>query len=393
MVKWGINNNNLKQQNRGMILKLIATGECSSRIEIAKCSGLTKMSVTNIVSEFMELGIVEEQDVEPTGGQGRNPICITISQKAPKLIGLFIHRDSCTAVLCDLRLQIQKKAVVKITEENSGRLLEKMYEVIDAVMPAEDKVVGIGVGAVGPVDIRRGMILNPPNFFGIRDFEVTAPLYERYRLPVYLDSQYNCAALAEKYFGIGKRYHDFVFLGITNGIGSGIICDDRIFRNSHGLTSEIGHISIDWKGERCSCGNRGCLEMYAGARVIEKVLCECTGERKSFREFCWKADELGERGDAIFRKMMDSIACALTSLVNLMNPQAVIVGHEGFWLPDVWLKYLEKEINKMQLSRDYRSIVIRKSSFEEEAHLRGCVCTVLNKVFEGEITVGDNAAL
>lgn len=412
MAKTGMNNNYLKQQNRGMILKLIATGECTSRIELAKRSRLSKMSVTNIVSEFIENNIVEEQDMEPIKGQGRNPISLTISSKAPKIIGVFIHRDDCTAVLCDLKLQILKKSVVPMEAFSSEQLLNKIYEVIDLVMPVnKERVIGIGVGAVGPVDIRRGIILNPPNYFDIRDFEVTIPLYEKYQLPVYMDSQYNCAALAEKYFGIGKAYHDFVFLGITNGIGSGIISDDRILRNSNGLTSEIGHVSIDWKGKRCSCGNYGCLEMYAGARIVERELLNVTKQAKSLKEFCldfekqdmkniersWKQKTMQEleqnsefdiqqKVEKVFLEMMDGLACGLISVVNLVNPEAILVGHEGFYIPDRIWNYLEEKINNQKLSGAYQQIVVRKSFFKDEAHLRGCACAVLKKVFEGEIS-------
>lgn len=385
MAKRGINNSNLKQENRGIILKYIATGEGNTRIELAKKTGLSKMSVTNVIAEFLENGIVEEQSVASSAGQGRNPICLSISPAAPKLIGLFIHRDNCTAVLCDMRLQILKKAVSEFQILEKESLLQKMFEVIDAVLPVDERVMGIGVGAVGPVDIRKGMILNPPNFYGIKDFEVTTPLKERYHLPVYLDSQYNCAALAEKFFGVGRQYRDFVFVGITNGIGSGIISDDRIFRNSNGLTSELGHVSIDWQGRPCNCGNKGCMETYAGIKVIETELQRRTQTGQSFREFC--ADVQGNAMpyvQEIFTDMMNSIACGLVSLINLVNPQAIVVGHEGYYIPGVYLAYLEEQVNAHKLSGNYRYIEVRKSGFGEEAHLRGCACTVLNQIFEGK---------
>lgn len=384
----GINNDNLKRGNRGIILKLIATGECSTRVELAKGTGLSKMSVTNIVGEFIEEGIIEELDAEPMKGQGRNPICLCISKRAPKLVGLFIHRDQCIAVLCDLQLRILERTVIEYRELDEQTLLQTMFAVIDRVMPREERILGIGVGAVGPVDIRKGMILNPPNFYGIRDFAVTQPLEERYHIPVYMDSQYNCAALAEKYFGIGKRYKDFAFVGITNGIGSGIISDDKLLKNAHGLTSELGHVSIDWRGEKCSCGNRGCLELYAGVRAVEKQFQEQTGSRASFRGICRRAEEQeAPLVNVVFEEMMEQLACGLVGMVNLVHPRAIIMGHEGVHIPDRYLEYLEGLINEQKLSGDYRQITVKKSSFGEDAHLLGCACIVLNKVFEGERSV------
>ena len=387
MGKTGINNYNLKKQNRGLILKLIATGACTSRIELAKRTGLSKMSVTNIVSEFLEKQVLVEEDIEPMKGQGRKPICLNISEKAPKIIGLFVHREECAAVLCDMRLEILCASSVRLTEENSQRLPDLLTGLIDEVYPkdGEERLLGIGIGAVGPVDRKRGMILNPPNFFGIRDFEIAVLLYERYRIPVYLDSQYNCAAQAEKYFGIGKRYQDFIFLGITNGIGSGIIADDKVYVSASGLTSELGHVSIDINGNPCSCGNRGCLETYAGARVVEQRLREATGEMLDFKGFCERFEQKAEeKADAIFREMMEHLACALVSTINLLNPQAVIVGHEGCFIPERYLSYLEELVNRNKMAGDYRHVTVRTSFFGEEAHLRGCACSVLSRVFEGK---------
>ena len=383
--KRGINNHNLKEGNRGLLLKLIATGICSSRAELARHSGLSKMAVSNIITEFIGQDIIAEKEPEQVSGQGRNPITLCISQRAPKIIGVALHRDECVVVLADLNLNILKRLSMPVNEEVSAHLLAAVCTLIDQAIPAEERILGIGVGSVGPVDIKRGMILNPPNFYGIRNLAVTAYLYERYQLPVYLDSQYNCAALAEKYYGFGRDYHDFIFVGIMNGIGSGIISDERIFRNSNGLTSEIGHVSINCGGNKCSCGNTGCLETYAGTRVVTEKLRQITGDDKSFREFCVTAEGTEEgKVDAVFREMAEHLACALISTVNLLNAQTVIIGHEGYFIPNKYLVYLEEIINRQKLSGDYRHVKVIKSFFQEEAHLRGCVCGILNRVFEGK---------
>lgn len=366
-----------------MILRMIATGVCQSRIELSRQTGLSKMSVSNIITEFMEQGIVEETKAQQIKGQGRNPITLRIAKNAPKIIGLAIHRDECVAILSDLQLQIIKKASIRVDHKISARLLNEICSLIDQVMPRDDMVLGIGVGSLGPVDVNRGMILNPPNFFGIRDLEITSFLKERYQLPVYLESQYNCAALAEKFFGIGNEYQDFVFVGIMNGIGSGIIADGKVLHSASGLTSEIGHVSVDSTGHLCNCGNRGCLETYAGTRAVETKLRQITGQDLNFRQFCQIAARHNEKElDKVFHDMMDQLACALTSTVNLLNSQAIIIGHEGYFIPDRYIDYLEERMNKQKLSGDYWHIVVKKSFFKNETHLRGCSCSILNHIFK-----------
>ena len=111
MAKSGVNNTLLKQRNRGLILKLIATGQCSSRIELSQKTGLAKMTVTYIVNEFLERGIFEERQKVQVEGKGRNPVQLCISDKAPKLIGVHLYREICSVILCDIQLKLLKRFV------------------------------------------------------------------------------------------------------------------------------------------------------------------------------------------------------------------------------------------------------------------------------------------
>ena len=126
MPKTGVNNKLLKQKNRGLLLKLIATGACSSRIELAQKTGLSKMTVSNIVNEFLENDMLEElEKAEKMEGKGRNPIQLRISPRAPKLIGVHLHREGCNVILCDLKLNIQKSFSFPVTSANAENLMEQ----------------------------------------------------------------------------------------------------------------------------------------------------------------------------------------------------------------------------------------------------------------------------
>ena len=384
----GLNNTSLKQQNRGLILKLIATGECTSRIELSKKTGLSKMAASNIIGVFIEGEVIEEKETQQVKGKGRNPIGLHVSPKAPKMLGVYLFREECSVVLCDLQLNVLNKTRFPVTEENHGRLFYLLCRSIDEVLQYAEKerIYGIGIGSLGPVDICKGMILNPPNFYGITNMKIVSALKEKYEMPVYFDSQYNCAALAEKYYGNGRNVDDFIFVGIANGIGSGIISNGEITHTRSGFTSELGHISIDWKGERCICGNRGCLESYTGSTVIRKKLMEVTGEKLDFRQFCDKAEkESDEKSDAVFHDMTEKLACGLTTAVNLYNPQKIIIGHEGFWIPDKYIKSLEQQINDNKLSGEYQYVEVEKSFFGSDTHIRGCACSLLMQIFNGTL--------
>ena len=384
----GYNNTTLKQQNRGLILKLIVTGECESRIELAKRTGLSKMAVTNIISEFMEQNLVEEKECVRIQGKGRNPIKLCLSSKAPKMIGVHIYRGECSVILCDFQLHILQRRSFPVTEENHGRLLEYLFQEIDEILDRipRTEICGIGIGALGPVDVGKGRILNPPNFYGMKNIDIVSVLKERYDMPVFFDSQYDGAALAEKFFGNGRDVEDFVFVGLANGIGSGIISQGTIYRDYSGFTSELGHVSIDWNGRVCSCGRKGCLETYASSPVIARQLCQITGWKKSFREFCQiDMSEYAKETDQVLEDMMEKLACGIVNLTNLFNPQKVIIGHEGYWIPDRYIWDLENYINEKKLLADYHQIRVEKSYFGEDAHIIGCACSLLTEIFAGRI--------
>ncbi|QQO09549.1 ROK family transcriptional regulator [Breznakiella homolactica] len=385
----GLNNSNLKSSNRGLMLQLIAAGKQPSRIELARQSNLTKMAVSKIVTNLIDDGLVEETGIEETNNVGRNPIGLGISSRAPKIVGLLIDRKYCMAILCDLRMKILLLERLDLDEScNSTSLQKTIYTLLGKIFrsPQADTVLGIGVGTPGPVDINNGIILNPPNFYGITNFPVGSILRRKYDLPVLVDNQCNTAAVVERFFGVGKYFLDFVYVGITTGIGSGIITNGQLLQNFNGLSSEIGHLSINYDGPVCTCGNRGCLEAYIGTPVLSKTIEELTGERLSFRELC-ERDGTSPYTE-LFEDMIEKLGSALTSCINLLNPQAVVLGHESYWLSDMRTNQLEQLLNARKISQTYRHIEVIKPFFAEQTTVLGCASSIAALVFSGQLLSG-----
>ncbi len=380
----GKNLSTSKQYNRGLILQLIATNEATSRIELATTTKLTKMTITNIVSEYIEHGIVEQCEEKITEGSGRNPIRLRIAEKAPTVIGLYITRDKIEAVLCTLGLEILNRKVMPFKTLKKEEVRQYSYHVIDQLLAETDlKVLGIGVAVMGPVDINNGIILNPPHFFGIENVNITQFLEERYGFPVVVDHDQNSAAQAEVLFGAGKNVQDFIFLGITKGIGSGFVSDGKVFHNKMGMASELGHISIDRNGKRCACGNRGCLEVYACVDAMEEKLRKVTGENHTFQEFC----KMKKRRDVdkVLREMVNDIAVAIVSGINILHPQLVILGNECMDWDDKYVYLLEEKVNEEKFTQNYGRVPIRKAYFGKDSQLLGAAANVLYHIFSGKL--------
>ena len=389
-MKYGYNNVDLKRQNRGLVLRLLATGECTTRVETAKRIGLSKMAATNIIGQFLDEGVITEKEAIRVRGKGRNPIQLEIADTAPKLLGIYIYRDECSVVLCDICLKVLEKTGFQLTESTHDQwlslLLASVEKMLEKAEELGERVFGIGVGSVGPVDRKNGLILNPTNFYGIKNVPIVDLLKENFSLPVGFDSLYNCAAITEKFYGNARDTEDFIFLGIGNGIGSGVVSNGRLLEDYSGFTSELGHNSIDYNGNLCSCGRRGCIETYVSAPVIRRRLQEATGEDRTFREFCLMAENSAPaEAEKVFLDMTEKLACILTNVTNFMNPQKIIVGHEGFWIPDRYLALLEERINEKKISGERLHLKVEKSAFGDDTHIRGCACSMIRKIFDGSI--------
>lgn len=373
----------MRKKNRGTVLNLIATKRCTSRIELSKEMNLTKTAISKIVAELIERGFLTETKKQENADLGRNPIGLDIAETAPLFLGILIMRDFCEAVLCDMKLEIRRHEKLSQNWSNQEELMETVYSLADQLMMGEENIGGIGVACVGPLDSIEGVIESPPYFHGIHDVPVAQLLRERYHLPVFCDNDNQSAALVEKLYGVGKEYQDIFLVGIANGVGCGIIIGNDKYQSSSGYTPEIGHLSIDYQGKTCVCGNKGCLELYLNSRTVLKRMREATGKFYDYKTFCELADE--PEIDAIFADLVEKLSAGLISVVNILNPELIIIGHNGVWWPKKYLQQIEENINQRKFSnRQIRTRVVKAGHLDKTAVLGGA-CNAIWQYFQGEL--------
>ena len=384
----GLNNNHLKTKNRGTVLRLIANGQCS-RTDIAGRMGLTKMAISKIVGELIEDRLLTELPSDASSAVGRTPVLLDISPLAPLSMGVYISRNGVTALICDLKLHIFFSKTLPFKNETPKSFRDKIFTVCDAVFSfykdrfPGNRLLGIGVSSISPLDPFNGVILNPTNFY-VSDFPIGKALKERYNCPVLLDNDMNASALAENLYGVGRERDSFLYLGITNGVGSGAVMNGRLFSGDSITVGEIGHTCINFDGPLCSCGNRGCLELYADMTVILKRLKSASGEER----LC-PADILRLAAvpscDEVLCDVMNKLSVALINAVNLLDPKCVIIGHEGAFLPDRYLAMLEEKVNSGILAAQYKTVKVMRSTFFDRAPHLGSACLLFDRLFNGEM--------
>ena len=377
----GVNNSTLRLQNRRLILRLIATGQCLSRIDIARETGLSKMAATNIINEFISEGIVEEKEKQQVSGKGRNPILLGITPTAPKLLGVHIKRDFCEASVCDLRLSILGKKSTPLTKGDPDRMIEEITGVISSLLLdfKKEKILGIGVGAEGPVNTTLGRILDPDDPEGISTVDIKDVIAVKTGLPVFFLNEFDCAALAELYFGKGKDLKDFIFIGLSRRIGASIVSNGGLYRSGTGLDCEFGHISIDYKGPLCKCGRRGCVGAYISGEGFKKELRKVAGEDLSFEEFCKKYEKSApEETDRFIKDAVSKLSYGIANLVNTTCKQNYIIGCEGCFVPDRYIDEMKDLVSEMIVFKRSVRINIVKSELHKKISSGSCAAAVFD---------------
>ncbi len=163
-----------------------------------------------------------------------------------------------------------------LTGENPApeRIMPRIYAAIQEALEKANvsiaDVAGIGIAAPGPLDSKTGVIFAPPNLPGWDHVPLRDIFTEQYHIPIFVENDANAAGLGEYMFGAGRDCHDMVYMTISTGIGGGVIIDGRIMEGASGTAAELGHMTIDWHGERCNCGNIGCLEYIASGTGIAR---------------------------------------------------------------------------------------------------------------------------
>jgi len=387
----------LRTSNRAEVLRLLATEGSATRLTLAKRLGLTKMAVGMIASELQKAGLVGEH-IEAaklpvqsnnvrrhTAAAGRPAAMLTLLPDQITALGLYLSRDAINGVLADISGRIIRiwRLVLDtwtqpITPENYINQIRRLVRQMSDETK-DCKVAGFGVSSIGPLDRRQGRLLAPPNFHDLADLPLRQILEETVDLPVFLDNDMNAAGLAEYLYGAGRSSGHMIYVGLTNGVGAGIIVNGQIFRGGSGFTGEIGHMSLQMDGPFCDCGHRGCLELYASIPVILRK-----AGRSSLDDLLRTA--AGIQPDGIWRReLIDALGTALINLANLFDPDLILIGHEGSRLVPLIQADLQQKLDQGIFQRQSKHIPVQAAAFGSRTPLIGAAALVFQAVFQGEL--------
>jgi predicted NBD/HSP70 family sugar kinase len=382
----------LRRSNLGVVLRHIATAGPISRARVAADTGLNKSTVSSLVAELDELGLVREgADAGriPAVGRPATPIVITGTTVA---LGLEIAVDGITAGIEDLTgaVRFETRRTRMLGEDPPLKVLDDLAGLArDAFARArtdELRVVGVGVAVPGLVDVGLRTLLRAPNL-GWTQIAIGAEMEERLGLPagvVSVGNEANLAALAELWDGVARDLQSFIHVTGQVGVGAGIVIDGELYRGSRGFAGELGHMTVRPDGAPCACGARGCLETVAGLEAIRARAGMDRPEGACEYETAERLAQLAAAQDQAAITAIDEAAealgIALASAINLLDLQALVLG--GSYTPLCpWLVPRVRDVlSSRVLASTWSEFDVRGSTLGVQAPVRGAAAVHLRAV-------------
>src|SRR5215208_1593823 len=247
-----------------------------SRAEIARLTGLTRTTVSDVISTLLDDGVVREIGRGPSSG-GKAPILLAVDDDARLVVGLDLGEERFAGSLVNLRGEIRRSVELPVDGRDGADAVELVFDLLDRLLEGTTApLLGIGIGTPGLVDSRSGTIRRAVNL-DWRDLPLGAIVGERYAVPVNVANDSQAAALAEYTYAGGDRVPNLIAIRVGRGVGAGLILRGALFQGDGSVAGEIGHVVVEADGVRCRCGRSGCLETVAGMRAIEAAAAAATG--------------------------------------------------------------------------------------------------------------------
>jgi glucokinase len=292
-------------------------------------------------------------------------------------IGVDLGGTNYRAAAITLDGQLLKKVSgATRSYEGSDAVLDSLVNAIQELRQelSEHRLIGVGIGVPGFIDIATGTIVGSNNLPELDGFPIRQKIEARLGTPVILENDANAAALGESWIGAGREVDSLVLLTLGTGIGGGIILDNQILHGYKGMAGELGHLTVVPNGNPCGCGNRGCLEKHASARAIEAMailLGLNEGETITAAQVYDLAKAGNDRAKLVFTCMGEYLGIALAGLINTFNAPLYLLSGGPLPAWDFFAPAMFEEVTKRSFTFANAKTRIEKATLGNQAGLYG----------------------
>jgi predicted NBD/HSP70 family sugar kinase len=369
----------LRESNQRRVIHAVRSAGSLTQAEIARTTGLSAATVSNIVRELRSAGTLT---VTPTSSGGRRAQSVSLTRATGLIVGVEIGADRLWSVLCNHDHEVLAEESIPYDAASSvERGLRRSEWLISTLLRQarvdRSAVRGVGVGVPGPIDAVSGQVAAPALLPAWHGTEVAAELSDRLDLPVYVDNDANAAALGELVWGAGRGVSDMVYLKLGTGVGAALVLRGDVYPGAAGFAGEIGHITVDEQGRICRCGNRGCLEtLVGGPYLVDLLPAGHTRGTPSLRTLV----DAAIAGDLGCRRVVAdagrAVGAAAAILCNVLNPTRVVVGGELAETEDLLLNPIRETLQRQALPSAAAGVEVVPAQLGERAIALGAVAHV-----------------
>ncbi|MEU5326781.1 ROK family transcriptional regulator [Streptomyces parvus] len=372
----------LHRANLERVVRAVRMAGSLTQAEIARSTGLSAATVSNIVRELKDGGTVE---VTPTSAGGRRARSVSLSGDAGIVIGVDFGHTHLRVAVGNLAHQVLAEEAEPLdvdasSAEGFDRAEVLVKRLIEATGIGPDKVIGVGLGVPGPIDVESGTLGSTSILPGWTGINPSEELSGRLGVPVYVDNDANLGALGELVWGSGRGVKDLAYIKVASGVGAGLVIDGTIYRGPGGTAGEIGHITLDESGPVCRCGNRGCLETFTAARYVLPLLQPSHGPGLTME----RVVQLAREGDPGCRRVIGDvgrhIGSGVANLCNLLNPSRVVLGGSLAEAGELVLGPIRDSVSRYAIPSAARQLSVLPGALGGRAEVLGALALVLSEM-------------
>ncbi|MFE3609452.1 ROK family transcriptional regulator [Streptomyces goshikiensis] len=372
----------LHRANLERVVRAVRLAGSLTQAEIARGTGLSAATVSNIVRELKEAGTVEVTD---TSAGGRRARSVSLSGDAGIVIGVDFGHTHLRVAVGNLAHQVLAEESEPLDVDASwvdgfDRAEALVGRLIRGIGVGLEKVIGVGLGVPGPIDVESGTLGSTAILPGWAGINPRQELSQRLGVPVYVDNDANLGALGELVWGSGRGVKDLAYIKVASGVGAGLVINGQIYRGPGGTAGEIGHITLDESGPVCRCGNRGCLETFAAARYVLPLLQGSHGPELTME----RVVELAREGDPGCRRVIADVGrhvgSGVASLCNLLNPSRVVLGGSLAEAGELVLAPIRESVGRYAIPSAARQLSVLTGSLGGRAEVLGALALVLSEM-------------
>lgn len=382
-----------KHHNKRLILKTIYDRGSISRAGIARLTRLARTTVSDAVAELMAEQLVEEIGHGPSVG-GKPPILLSIVENARCLIGvdLLAAGNEFRGGVLNLRGKIIHSSSVAVIGRDSETALLQMYELIDRLVAASGSpILGIGIGMPGLMDTQRGLVRKTVNL-DWQNFPLKDLLEAHYHLPVYVANDSQLAALGEYTFGNGQKSSNLVVVKVGRGTSAGIVLNGQLHYGDRFGAGEIGHVTVVENGDKCLCGNYGCLETVASSRAIikqAKAIAQ-SDPHSTLHRFAAGPEEITtdvilqafEAGDEALRQLIVEVGrylgIVVANMVGILNVERILIGGSLARFGETLLEPIRQVMRQRVLSILANETQVDLGTLGQDSVIQGAAALILS---------------